>query len=154
MSRIQFRFEWSSWIRIHLSIDNSRPGHSPTLQRDKTISLPLQSQLQLQLNPSFKRGNECEFTCNCFPLHWGSTITINQGAQCQSSYSNGHLGIELTFLTLRYERRDGLTERRAMKRVFLRYVVLRSVIAPSVWPHHNWSKPSQSGKSWCFPKRQ
>ena len=34
-----------------------------------------------------------------------------------------------------HERRDGLTERRAMERVSLRYIVLRSVIAPSVWPY-------------------
>ena len=39
VSRIQFRFEWSSWIRIHLTIHNSRTGRSPNPQRDNPPSI-------------------------------------------------------------------------------------------------------------------
>jgi hypothetical protein len=41
-----------------------------------------------------------------------------------------------TFVSVKHERRDGLTERRATQRASLRCVALRSVIAPSVWPCH------------------
>jgi hypothetical protein len=41
------------------------------------------------------------------------------------------------FVSVKHERRDGLTERRATQRVSLRHVALRSAIAPSVWPCHD-----------------
>jgi hypothetical protein len=42
-----------------------------------------------------------------------------------------------TCISVKHERRDGLTERRATWRVSLRCVAPRSAIAPSVWPHHD-----------------
>jgi hypothetical protein len=85
--------------------------------------------------------------------NWGSTIRIKQGAQLAS---NGMVVLASNSITARaqpdplsvryderHERRDGLTERRATQRVSLRYVALRSVIVPSVWPDHKLSKPSQ-----------
>ena len=108
----QRRFQWSSIsiyyikelnpLRMVVLASNSRPGRSPTLQ-NKTISL----QLQIQLNPSFKRGND---------HHLHHCIALGFDNQTRSSVRFEWWSwdrINQYFSLSDHERRDGLTERRA-----------------------------------------
>jgi hypothetical protein len=136
----QFQFEWSSWIRIHLTFDNSRPGRSPTLQRDNQPSIAIALGIEPQLFSSEATTINLDATVShCIGARFDRQTRSCSMIRFQwSSWRRIHIS-----LCQIDERRDGLTERRAMERVSLRYIVLRSVIAPSVWPYHNLSKPSQ-----------
>ena len=80
-------------IGVQFAANLTVHGQGAARPHNETISLQLQ--LQLQFNPSFKRSNDHQLH-HCIAL--GLDSIVKQGAQ---SGSNGRLGVEVIFLSVR-----------------------------------------------------